>query len=120
MESKREYLRHLVELWNSPGTRKNWVLRAISDCVLGAAEGFQKNANRHLIKRLLDPNRVDPSKQIDGLILLGQWKKGDIQFPKRYQKSKGYPFWVISFPYFKLVGRGNRLRTVLKSEWEVL
>jgi hypothetical protein len=99
--------------------RQNWVLQAISNCVLGYSEGFQKNVYRHLIKRCLDPLRVDPGVVVDSLLMLGAWRAGRAQFPKVYRKCKGRrSWWTVKFPHFNLVGRGNRPRTILNSAWK--
>ena len=115
-DARKQQLNSLIETWNLE--RKNWVLQAISNCVLGASSGYQKNVFRHLIKRVLDPLRVDPGVQADSLLLLGNWKQGEAQYPKTYRKDKGRAFWTVEFPYFNLVGRGNRPRTVLNSAWK--
>jgi len=113
---KEQQLSLLIEQWNTK--RQTWVLQAISNCVLGEAEGFQKNVYRHLIKRVLDPLRVEPGVQIVSLLMLGAWKAGRLKVPKEVRKNKGRAFWTMEFPFFNLVGRGNRPRTVLNKAWK--
>jgi hypothetical protein len=113
---KQEQLASLIELWNLQ--RQNWILQAISNCVLGEAEGYQKNVYRHLIKRALDPLRIDPAVQVESLLLLGAWKNGTATFPVELRRHKGRAWWTVNFPGFNLVGRGNRPRTILNKEWK--
>ena len=124
-DAKEQHLAFLIEKYNT-NNRQNWVLQAIANCVLGNAEGFQKNVYRHLIKRMLDPNRVSPDKQVESLLQLGGWKCGQFQYKKQSRRGKtkqgktqkGRAWWTIRFPHFNLVGRGNRPRTVLHSDWK--
>jgi hypothetical protein len=115
-KNNRKLLPLLIEKWDlSP---KTWVLQAISNCVLGESEGYQKNVYRHLIRRVLDPMRVEPSARIESLLMLSDWFKGQSPYKKATRKEVGRKWWAVEFPHFNLVGRGNRPRTVLHSKWD--